>query len=264
MRIIYFNLHWPNFNFSSQNTSEQVEKIKKIVSKSFTQAATSATVSAAVRVSLGTFMLPQTFIILTTAVQVGLVLIAIQKISGQHFNFVENTTGKAARLSIINTFTLKLNHYIHEYGHALTALCTFVDSDPKVHADFRGGSTTYITSYGLTTLGKLLGEERSKLLIAAAGPLASVLFGSAEIALSTMVDQNHPLMAELLSDHGFVQIAETMLYGLSAFTASKMNLGHDFIFLWQYGGIHPVVPLLIMTLALTAGVYATRNHCFSN
>jgi hypothetical protein len=259
MRIEYLNLHLPNFNFHTRKSNEQVERIKWIASQAITQAATATAVSFAVRLSIGSFMLPHTFILLTSAVQVGLVLLAIQKIAGHSFHSLEKVGGKLARLSLVNTFTLKMNHYIHEYGHALTALCTFVNANPKVRADFRGGSTTYYTSYGLTRFGELLGEERCKLLIAAAGPLASVLFGSAEIALSSMMNKDHPLIAELLSDHGFVQIAETMLYGLSAFTASKINLSHDFIYLWQYGGIHPVVPLLLIAL----GLYASRNYFFS-
>lgn len=243
------------------------DKVCRIAKNAFTQASLSIAVNCAFRVTYGAFFMPQTVVLFTSLVSAGLVVLSIKGIWDRCYpkkttesSKIDLFVSKIARLSIVNTLTLKLNHYIHEYGHALAAISTFLEAKPEIFANLREGRTSYVVSNGLTRFGKLMGEERSKLFVAAAGPFIAVACGMTEIIFSKFLGENHPLISELLNDHGFAQIVETILYGMSTFVTSKMNLGHDFMYLWQYGGIHPTIPLTLLFLSLGAGIVFTAQN----
>jgi hypothetical protein len=153
--------------------------------------------------------------------------------------------GHLARLSLINTLTLKLNHYIHEGGHAGAALLSFVQAKPVITANSIFGQTECTLTHGLTSFGKLLGKERAKLFVTASGLIVPILCAMAEFAAAHQL-KHHSTWHQLLHYHGISQVAELLFYSLSALWASPDRLDHDCIRLWKMGNIHPLIPMTLM------------------
>lgn len=161
---------------------------------------------------------------------------------------LEDFGGRLARVSLLNTLTLKLNHYIHEGGHALAALMSFVKANPRITATWRGGFTVCAISHGLTLFGKFLGEHGSLLFFAAGGLIATVLCATGEFACAHWLKDNYPMLSELLTCHGLSQLAEAGVYGFSAFFTNVNNMEHDFIRIWTEGGVHPAISLALILI----------------
>jgi hypothetical protein len=139
----------------------------------------------------------------------------------------------------------------------ITLACTTLVYNKEIFKKIEGNDPI---SNGLTRFGQLLGKERSILFVTAAGPFTGVASGFTEIVCSRLIGNNHPLIGELLNDHGFAQIMDAMVYSMSTFATSKMHLGHDFMRLWQVGGIHPSIPLTLMLMTLGAGIHITYQR----
>lgn len=142
---------------------------------------------------------------------------------------------------------------IHESGHAAMALCCFKKADPIITIlPFKNGLTTYAVSYGQTAFGKLLGKEASKLLIASSGIAASALFAMAAFAVADRFEQKYPA-AKWLKYQGAAHLLTELYYSQKALYWSHENIEHDLIYLWQYGRIHPLIPISLLTaLSLAA------------
>lgn len=155
---------------------------------------------------------------------------------------------KLSRISIVNTVGLAgPNIVIHESGHALAASALFKNAQPLIEIDpFNGGATSYAISYGLTRWGNFLGQRQAMLVIAAAGLIASTIFALFEFGLAHKLQHSYPLLSQYLNLHGISQILNEVIYGLTAFFADKIELGHDFIYLWQMGEIHPLIPIALI------------------
>lgn len=189
-------------------------------------------------------------------------------------NMVDNIQKSAqissgiATASIINAVGLSgPNILIHETGHALAAHATFQAAMPEISiAPFRGGATTYVISNGLTKLGKFLGRHEALLIVTAAGMAASTLFALFEFAIADRIKEVYPVISEYLTDHAIFQLLNEILYGLTAFIVSRAELSHDFICLWQCGGIHPLIPITFMIalpLLEIAVLKLIKNRCCS-
>lgn len=136
---------------------------------------------------------------------------------------------------------------IHEMGHAAAAQCLFVNPRPEIKIrPFQGGATDYYVSRGLTKLGKLLGKENSILCVTAAGMAGSTLFGMVEIAIAHLIGEKHPEVSQWMTYHAVAQILNDVVYGITSFMASRLDLTHDFIRLWNLGSIHPLIPIALM------------------
>lgn len=139
------------------------------------------------------------------------------------------------------------NIAIHECGHALGAVSFFKNSHPKIDVfPFRGGQTSYQISYGLTKLGKFLGEHRSLLVTAGAGMMISTVFAMLEFGLAHGISGSYPTVSEWMNYHAISQLMNEVVYGLTAFLVSRFDLTHDFVYLWKVGGIHPLIPIALM------------------
>ncbi len=138
-------------------------------------------------------------------------------------------------------------YLIHEGGHALMALALFRKANPKIQFHpFGPGQTNYAISYGLTSLGKMLGRQTALLAVAAAGILFTTLTALVEFAISRDLQEHFPRVAECLNLHAQVQILHDLLYCFSTFTTDANDLSHDLMTLWQDGGIHPLAPVALM------------------
>lgn len=158
-----------------------------------------------------------------------------------------------SRASIVDTLGLsKPNILIHEGGHFLAAKALFKGSNPKIWVKpYQGGGTSYTASNRLTFLGKIFGKGGSKMVVAGAGLAASTLFICSELAVAHKIRKTHPKLSQYMNLHAICHLFHEVIYGLTAFFASKKDLGHDLVHLWTIGKIHPAIPIsLLITLPL--------------
>ena len=253
--------------FSKVATKETFEKISRIANHVFLHLTISLAINIAFDMAFGVLILPVSAHVLTIACGVALaVVIALKaaKWAYDHFHSKseEKTIAKArvnlplahvdkvatgiADFSIVNTLMLKASTYIHEAGHALAAMACFVNASPQIIVKWASGLTEYNISYGLTRFGTLLGEEASRIFVTSAGLFTPALFAIGEFALAYGLHDKLPEVSDALNYHGLSQLLNLGLYGLTAFTSSKMALAHDFIFLWHMGEIHPAVAIALL------------------
>jgi hypothetical protein len=128
---------------------------------------------------------------------------------------------------------------IHEAGHALAAFLLYKNAHPQIsiHSLFEG-NTTWINQ-GLSPLGSLLGEPQVKFLALSVGPLAIVLAASAGFLSAIQLQKSYPKVSKCACFAALFSLVYHIRYALSALTASKPNMAHDFVQLWNYG-IHPL------------------------
>lgn len=157
-------------------------------------------------------------------------------------------TRMLSRGSIVNTVGWSgPNLWIHELGHALSATALFKNSQAKIWVrPFQGGATSYTASNRLTAVGKLLGKHRAMMVTAAAGLAASTIFVMSELGLASKCKKSHPAISQYLNLHASAFLFNEAIYGLTAFLASKKDLGHDLVRLWQVGGVHPAIPIAVI------------------
>lgn len=169
------------------------------------------------------------------------------------------------RLAIINAIGLSgINAFIHECGHAIAAKACFLKPNVRIKIwPFKGGQTSYAISYGLTRFGNFLGKNEAILFATAAGIGCSTLFAMGEFAAAFAVKDKFPEISLSLNCHAISQILNEVLYGISAFASSQaFNLGHDFIRLWKFGGIHPIIPIGLMIALPAAEIAALYGVSF--
>jgi hypothetical protein len=176
---------------------------------------------------------------------------------------------EALKTIIVVALTLKLQIYIHEYGHMLAALLCFKDTNPIVEAGFLSGSTTFNMSNGLTSFGQLLEIKNVILFTSAAGLMAETITSIAQFAIVLLLKGDYPKISELInhvSNRDYKQISAVMSDGLQAFAREYLtihaitqcarmtlycvfepdSLGHDFYNIWKVGNIHPLVTLAVL------------------
>jgi hypothetical protein len=247
-------------------SEETCHRITKVVTSAFVELAGSLALNLTINAVFGYFFLPASASFLTVACAGALLIvtaIAIAKIwqschpsperPPRTPSVMERTTSTiedlgrgVARLSFVNTTTIKLSHYIHEFGHYAAALATYVNADPEIIVRWYEGVTRYNISYGLTKFGQWLGEDNALLFVTGAGLLLPGICAMGEFAVAHFLHENHPVISEALNYHGLSQILNVGVYGLSAFFTSKLILKNDFILLWVVGEIHPVIPIMLI------------------
>ncbi len=129
---------------------------------------------------------------------------------------------------------------VHERGHAFAASLVYSNPQPRISIQYLfEGSTTFINR-GLSAIGKSLGADKAKLLVVAAGPAAAVSMASMAILSATGIQKSNTTPSKYLYFSSFFALVYHAKYALSALTASRNDLDHDFVQLWR-GGIHPIV-----------------------
>lgn len=137
--------------------------------------------------------------------------------------------------------------WIHELGHASAAALLFKKPCINIKViPYQAGSTSYSVSYGLTSLGKLIGQENSILFTTAAGIMSSTIFALFEFGVANGIKERFPILSEWMNYHAITQIFTDVIYGMSAFVTNRCDLSHDFIRLWNLGEIHPLIPIALM------------------
>ncbi len=256
-----------NFSFSQAWDStvskvfskETLDKISYVADHVFVQLGVALAVNLAFDFAFGILILPISAHLLTLACAASLVVVIAIKISKYIYEHCWNNStdspavdsfpsklpdaiGKGvAQFSLVNTLMLKASTFIHECGHAAAAVTCFVKASPKIIVHWASGLTEYNISYGLTRFGSLLGEEMARVFVTAAGLVAPALFALAEFCVAFGLHQNLPWLSDVLNYHGLSQLLNLGLYGISALASSKMALAHDFIYMWTFAEIHPLV-----------------------
>lgn len=140
-----------------------------------------------------------------------------------------------------------LQSAIHESGHALMALACFKRATPHITiVPFKNCMTDYAISYGTTAFGSVLGRQAALVLIAASGIMATTATVMLALAVAGQLKKNYPFAAKRLTYQAAGHLLIDLTYGFRAFYDSRSNLTNDFIYMWQYGGIHPLVPICLM------------------
>ncbi len=142
--------------------------------------------------------------------------------------------------------------FIHELGHALTALACYVQANPIITVGWESGKTGLDLTHGITCFGKLLGKETADIFIAGAGLLSGGIFALSEFSLAHQIHDRYPQISELLNYHGFSHLVITGSYAILNYLQSVNSVTdptNDFATLQKLGNIHPA-----LTLALCAGI----------
>ena len=140
------------------------------------------------------------------------------------------------------------------------ALACFQKANPVITiAPFKNCMTDYAISYGTTAFGSALGRQAALVLIAASGIIATTATVMLALAAANQLKKNYPFVAKCLTYQAIGHLLIDLDYGRKAFNDNRSNLANDFIYMWQYGGIHPLVPLSLM-VALPTTYYLNNNH----
>lgn len=131
----------------------------------------------------------------------------------------------------------------HEGGHALAA--HLLIKNPRTRITLKpgeGGQTVYRLG-PLTKIGEFFGRNKSKLIIAAAGPAVSVVTATIAIGVSLGIRKSNPEMSRYFKVMAADSIAQHAFYALSALWVPATQRGHDFLQL-MVGGVHPVAAVI--------------------
>jgi hypothetical protein len=114
---------------------------------------------------------------------------------------------------------------IHEAGHAFSAWLLFNKASPQITIlPFRGGSTSYAISYGLTSVGELFGKETSLGIIKAAGMAFSTLTATVTLVFAGNIKEAYPCLSEGLQCAATSLLLNEVVNGLSTLVVEKTAL----------------------------------------
>ncbi len=150
---------------------------------------------------------------------------------------------------------------VHEGGHFFAMLALMKEASIKIIIESEHWSVEG-TSIGLTKLGSMLGEDYSRRVIVAAGPMATSALSTIFFIGSCYFNQRE-LSKTLFFVASFSLIRECN-YAKSALTFNSDNplySNHDFVKLWKEGGIHPyaaMIGMVALPLITTLGFLGIR------
>jgi hypothetical protein len=151
---------------------------------------------------------------------------------------------------------------IHEYGHKISAGALFINSKAKIFLDpLKGGYTSYSTRY-LSQMGKCFGKLYACILISAAGTTLSILASLVDLTAAHMLKKSHRKIARYLNISAIGNIAISALYAMSAL-CNRSSHGHDFVYLWKAGGIHPLTAAATI-IAIPIALKLLLQHVLSS
>ncbi len=194
-------------------------------------------------------LIPVVTLILTT---LALTSLALRVFNKESKTFLI-TCNKIASFSLVNTFALSyFSIYIHELGHAISAIACFNTPGVKIIiSPFLSGKTIYAVSYGMTKIGSIFGRERALLMISASGFAASGTFCLLMIYVSKTIKE----WEVLLQNIALSQILSELIHASSVLILDDMEGCHDLTYLHFFGNIHPLIPVSFLTLICLHTLY---------
>lgn len=144
-----------------------------------------------------------------------------------------------------------LTSLIHEGGHACAGTLLYRSTKRAlIHFELFGGASTDIVSSKLSCLGNLVGRGKARLIVAAAGPMASILFGVAMFSWAAY--RTNEAAKERIAISGALQIGDELSRCWAAcWLKDNTSLSNDYIALKQLGGISPLAMFAFMALIPT-------------
>lgn len=145
---------------------------------------------------------------------------------------------------------------VHEIGHATAIHALLKNAQPTMTLfPFARGLTGGHGVRQITWLGKKIGPQNIHPAVAGAGPFLSLAFSAFLLRSGLMRRETSPEISRLLIVSALIDFLKHTLYASSAMKAHLTNFSHDFVALWQLGGIHPIaaavtiaaVPILMLT-----------------
>jgi len=152
---------------------------------------------------------------------------------------------------------------VHEGGHVLSTYLLSQKSTIQVVAHSMWHWHTQSTLHGLSKLGNYLGEHRVKMVISAAGALATVVANQMTIISALYLKDSYPELSKYVLFPTLSSLSKEIKYAWSAFDTAKAIPGHDFVVLWKEGGIHPylaIVGMIALPLISTLGFLGIRHR----
>ena len=150
---------------------------------------------------------------------------------------------------------------IHEAGHALMANAVYKNANTQIQIfPFLGGSTRFNPGE-LSSFGKKLGENRSLMLVTAAGPFLSLAVSSVSLASSLFMKEKHPRVSKYMQAAAINDFVTHAVYAFSALYTSPSKLSHDFVRLATFG-IHPLAAtaaIVAVPILITLGAQAIKE-----
>ncbi len=140
---------------------------------------------------------------------------------------------------------------IHEGGHVFSTYLLSQKSTIQVVAHSMWHWHTQSTLHGLSKLGNYLGEHRVKMVISAAGAIATVVGNQLALIAALYLKDSYPELSKYVVFPTLSSLFSEIKYAWSAFDTAKAIPGHDFVVLWKEGGVHPYLAIVSM-IALPA------------
>jgi hypothetical protein len=155
-----------------------------------------------------------------------------------------------------------LSSLVHEGGHAISAYVLLQRSKIEIIATHLNWVTHYVGS--LSKVGSYLGEFRVRMVICAAGSLATVFTNQIALIAALYLKNSYPELSKYLLLQPIVSLCNEINYAWSAFDTAKASPTHDFLYLWKEGGIHPylsIVTMIALPTISTLSFLGLRYRC---
>jgi hypothetical protein len=143
---------------------------------------------------------------------------------------------------------------VHEGGHLAVLSLIFEQAHPHVTMYGLLEASTDWTINQYTAFGAWLGPLKAGVLVAGAGALTIAFFATMGMLLSFKFAKNYPKLSNCIFFSAVFSILTQVNYAFSAFFSVWGDLGHDFMHLWQGGGIHPLISIACL-IAIPIIVY---------
>ena len=225
------------------NNTTEASKAKHLFFDCTKQLAISCVIQS---VAISAFALYGSVTVVCTLTAAGFAVAALTMIP----SVSENAAGACrflANFGVIHLiYELGLNTFIHEMGHALAGAALFRGKHPTIEIDFFSGGNTITRTGKLSALGSLIGKDRAQLIVAAAGPIASLVFAMGMFAWATY--QSDEVMAQRMNIQGGVQLFDEIHHAYKYFAARVLSPGNDYGKLQHLAGISPAASLGILIL----------------
>lgn len=143
--------------------------------------------------------------------------------------------------------------WLHEIGHATAIKHLYSNGRPTVEVfPFKGGVTRWYPSE-LSPLGKRLGPDGARALVAASGTLVDIGVATSTFGLGFTLRKKHPIVGSALMGYGAMTMVNSLFYAGSALGGDLAALsakGNDFATIAVKGGLHPIASMAILASIL--------------
>jgi hypothetical protein len=136
---------------------------------------------------------------------------------------------------------------VHEAGHALAINALLKNANPKITLfPYEGGVTSWRGVREVTGLGQKIGRDNIQPIIAGAGPFLTLGLSTILLGVGLAEQDSSPEVSRMLIVSAIIDFFTHIHYALSALSANLSNFSHDFVALWQLGGIHPLAAAIVI------------------